>query len=167
LSKTERKKIRENPEEARVQRDKRAVFIHGVPELKDAEETKNRQHDCQEWRYIQELLELNKVLTMDIRRLPKSSKYKGSGPRILKVLVQSEDMVTEVLKTWYQRRRTSPPELRMRSALLHTFNRQLSDTEDGVQISGTQILPSTTYITVQDTPKNDPQPTPPPSETAA
>lgn len=106
--------------------DFRAVFVHGVPELNDTDELKNKQHDCSEWRYIKELLGTDNIITTRLSRLPHSTNYKGTGPRILKVCLNSEQMVSSLLSSWYQHRRNAPPDLRIRGFLRRKAERDAS-----------------------------------------
>jgi hypothetical protein len=121
----------ENPT-AKADRNDRAIFIHGVPELNDSNNQLNYQHDCGEWKYIQEALQTSGVFTTEVTRLPTSPNYKGNGPRILKINLFSPIMVTQVLEAWYKHRKTVPPELRLRPATSPTTSRiRPNETQSG------------------------------------
>lgn len=115
------------PHSAAEDKNKRAILIHGVPELEDTDKAANHLHDCGEWSYIQQLLELDNTLATDVFRLPRSPNYRGSGPRILKVTLLNTTMVTAVLDAWYQHKHKAP-ELRIRPTVLPT-NRAQTETE--------------------------------------
>ena len=123
----ERKHRKDEAKVVTMDDDLRSVFVHGVPELKDADELKNKQHDCTEWKYIKELLGVDNIITTKIFRLPHSTKYKGNGPRILKVSFSSDQMVTSLLSSWYQHRNIAPPDLRIRGYLPRKTEKDNSD----------------------------------------
>ena len=111
---SQRQQKKEKPSEARITDQKRAVFVHGIPESPNNDESEKRAHDCREWKFIQELIGTKGIITTGMYRIPYSPNYKGSGPRILKVLLLNEVMVTTLLETWYAKRSVAPPELRIR-----------------------------------------------------
>lgn len=105
---------RKNPEAARRYSDRKAIIIHGVPEPKTEDKTLAWQHDCGEWRYIQELLGLQGILTTSINRMNPPEKLALKSPRLLKITVRTPEMAQLVLETWYSKRSMAPPEIRMR-----------------------------------------------------
>ena len=111
----ERQLRRVNPEAAKELRNKRVVIIHGVPELGDQDEATKRNHDCSEWRYIQEILGIEGIITTDVSRIKPPANRNKNGPPLLKITVRSEDMVTSVLNAWYKSKKHAPPELRLRA----------------------------------------------------
>lgn len=111
---SEREMRRKNPEAARRYGDRKAIIIHGVPEPKTEDKTLARQHDCGEWRYIQELLGLQGILTTSINRMNPPEKLALKSPRLLKITVRTPEMAQLVLETWYSKRSMAPPEIRMR-----------------------------------------------------
>lgn len=113
---SERQQKKDNPLTAKIVKDKKTVLIHGIPESQENDTIKRRAHDCREWKFIQELIGTKDVITTGLTRLPYSPNYKGTGPRILKVSVLQESMVTSLLETWYAKRRLAPPEVRLRPA---------------------------------------------------
>ena len=123
----ERKILKDGAKFVTMDVDLRSVFVHGVPELKDADELKNKQHDCTEWKYIKELLGVDNIITTKIFRLPHSTNYKGNGPRILKVTLSSDQIVTSLLSSWYQHRNIAPPDLRKRGYLPRKTEKDKSD----------------------------------------
>ncbi|KAF8567869.1 hypothetical protein P879_07165 [Paragonimus westermani] len=79
---TERMRKREEKSTHQKLRDVRAVFIHGVPECTVMDTVEAKTHECSQWRFLQEVIELRTTLTANITRLSKRSNY--PGPRILK-----------------------------------------------------------------------------------
>ena len=110
---SQRQEKKENPEKAKKASEKKTVLIHGIPESQATDEKGKRAHDCQEWKFIQELIGTKDIVTTSVSRLPHSPNYKGTGPRILRVSMLQEEMVTSMLETWYVKRRLAPPELRI------------------------------------------------------
>lgn len=112
---TERQGAKKNKENWKQANDKKSIFVHGIPELNDTDMSKNATHDCQQWSFVQQALNIEDTLTVAVKRLPTSPLYKGTGPRIMKVTFQTEEMVTTVLESWYHNRRNAPSEIRLRS----------------------------------------------------
>ena len=111
---SERQQLKTEPKVVRADDNKRAVFIHGVPETKHQSEMENMKNDLEEWKFIQELLGFPEILTVGLIRLPSSANYRGTGPKILKVSLATSEMVTKVLQTWSKKCKHLPSELRIR-----------------------------------------------------
>ena len=111
----QRQKTARDPMAAKISRNKTTVLIHGVPESPADNEWSKQEHDCQEWRFIQQLLGTENILTTGICRLPHSNNYKGTGPRVLKVTLLNASMVDTLLTTWNSHKRLLPPELKIRT----------------------------------------------------
>ncbi|KAF8565212.1 hypothetical protein P879_09727 [Paragonimus westermani] len=109
---TERMRRREEKSTPQKLRDVSTVFVHGVPECTVTDTVESRTHECSQWRFLQEVIELKTTLTISITRLPKRSSY--PGPRILKVSFLTQQMATAALEAFYDHRRFVPPEIRMR-----------------------------------------------------
>lgn len=92
----------------------RAVIIHGMAEPYETDSPDQHNHDREQWRYIQQLLKTEHVISTGISRLPRSPRYQGSAPRLVKVKLLTSDMCSEVLQHWYLHRRTAPPDVRIR-----------------------------------------------------
>lgn len=138
---TERtKRGRIEPKEANMQKNQRSILIHGIPELGDEDDAANHLHACGEWSYIQQLLELDDVLATDIYRIPRSPNYKGTAPRLLKVTLLTQEMLTTTLDTWYHKKQLAP-ELRLRPMNISTP----TNIQDG-QHNGTHLPRSTTIL---------------------
>ncbi|KAF8569718.1 hypothetical protein P879_01816 [Paragonimus westermani] len=109
---TERMRRREEKSTHQKLRDVNAVFIHRVPECTVMDTVEAKTHECSQWRFLQEVIELKTTLTTNITRLPKRSNY--PGPRIRKVSFLTQQMATASLEAFYDHRRFLPPEIRMR-----------------------------------------------------
>lgn len=113
---TERQKLRQlPPAEERAERDKRAIFVHGVPESTATSDVEKYRHDCHEWQYIQTLLETAPLITTDVFRIPSSDPEARRDPRLLKILLLTPDMAHRCLRAWRERRKILPPELRLQA----------------------------------------------------
>ncbi|CAI2739101.1 unnamed protein product, partial [Dicrocoelium dendriticum] len=64
-----------------------SIIVHGVPELHalDATLQQRQQHDCNQWRFLQQTLNIVNVITTDVHRLPRPASYTGTAPHLLKV----------------------------------------------------------------------------------
>lgn len=114
---TERQKRKHKPEDFRKQKDVQSILVHGVPELLSSNEPEARAHDWDEWRFIREVLSLDNVIAISTSRLPSSPNYKGRGPRVLKVILQSKLMAVRTLEMWHRMRRYLPSEIRIKSMI--------------------------------------------------
>lgn len=94
----------------------RTILLHGVPAVDSCIEQEHEIHDKEQWFYIRETLSLNDVLAVSVSRLRRSPNYKGNGPRVLKVVLQSQQMADRLLKTWNNLRDRLPSELRLKAA---------------------------------------------------
>ncbi|CAH8559136.1 unnamed protein product [Dicrocoelium dendriticum] len=115
ISWSERRQRKQNPGEHRKQTDERSIFVHGVPETQAPEESQVKAHDLEEWRYFREAPSLHDVIASSTSRLPISPNYKGSGPRVLKVLLYSKQTVETVLGNWHKFRTKLPSEIRLKA----------------------------------------------------
>ena len=113
----ERRKRQTDPQSAKTEEMKKAIFIHGIPESTEINPFRKLEHDRREWQFVQELLGAEGCVTTSLIRLRPSPNYKGTGPRILKATLLSEDMVETLISSWSIRKRLMPPELRLRAAL--------------------------------------------------
>ncbi|KAF8568817.1 hypothetical protein P879_08818 [Paragonimus westermani] len=84
----------------------------GSPKCTVTDTVEAKIHECSQWRFLQEVIELKTTLTTNITRLPKRSNY--PGPRILKVSFLTQQMATAALEAFYEHRRFVPAEIRMR-----------------------------------------------------
>lgn len=150
---SERQKSKKDPKTARINRSKRTLMIHGIPESSDDNEWSKRENDRREWNFVQELLGMKDILTTGLTRIPHSPKYQGSGPRILKVSLLNEIMVDTLVESWNFNKRILPPELKLR-----TFSslKQRSDCENhiGPRVDHTQDNSSDSSSKNQIYPKN-------------
>ena len=125
---------RTNPEAARRHNDRKTIIIHGVPEPATEDKISAWQHDCSEWRYIQELLGLRGILTTSISRLNPPEKLLITCPRLLKIIVRTPEMAQQVLEMWYSKRALAPPEIRMRAP----YERKAKNAQNTVISSNTK-----------------------------
>ncbi|KAF8571510.1 hypothetical protein P879_05158 [Paragonimus westermani] len=100
---TERIRRREEKSTHQKLRDVNAVFIHGVPKCTVMDTVEAKTHECSQWRFLQEVIELKTTLTTNITRLPKRSNY--PGPRIVKVSFLTQQMATAALEAFCDHRR--------------------------------------------------------------
>ena len=149
----ERRKRQSNPQSARADEMKKAVFIYGVPESTDENPFRKQEHDRREWQFVQELLGTDGCVTTSLVRLRPSPNYKGTGPRILKVTLLSEDMVETLMSNWSLQKRQMPPEVKLRVAF-HPVISQSVDTET-TNLKDASQQPSVDKITIFSS-KNDP-----------
>lgn len=113
----ERQKLRQlPPSEERAERDKRAIFIHGVPESPDSNAVSQYQHDCREWQFIQTLLDEAQLITTEVIRIPSTAPGLRRDPRLLKIMLLTPDMAQRCLRASRAHRATIPPEIRLHAA---------------------------------------------------
>lgn len=97
--------------------DKRVVIVHGVPEHQAPCSDEAQAHDRDQWRYIREALSLENLVATSLTRIPMSPNYKGSGPRLLKLVLQSETAAQSMLENWAKFRDRLPTEIRLKAVL--------------------------------------------------
>lgn len=112
----ERPKATNSKTENRRSENKKTIIIHGVPELLNHSPDEVEAHDREQWCFIREKLSLSNVIAQSITRIPTSSKYKGCGPKLIKLVLQSELMVPVLLANWVNFRGRLPTEIRLRAA---------------------------------------------------
>ena len=111
---SQRQANRLDPNCAKASRDKKSVFLHGVPELQSPDEWSKKEHDRAEWSFVQKLIGVRDILTTEVLRIPHSKDFTRQTPRLLKVTLLDESMVNHLLEAWYTMKHVAPPELRIR-----------------------------------------------------
>lgn len=152
----ERQRVRQmSIMEERAERDKRAIFVHGVPESTDPDTDAKYQHDCQEWQFIQTLIGTQQLITTEVIRIPSSAPGDRRDPRLLKIMLLTPDMAITCLQAWRACRKTVPPELRLQAARKSPASR----TEVGTREPGVQShQPGNPLTDEPNQPKNGAQP---------
>ena len=108
-----RKLARETDPEAHR---KRAVIIHGVPEVHDPDPSACNKHDRGQWNYLRTKLGLTAedVQACSIARLPRPSHLSGiRAPRLLRVMLVTDEMASTLLTSWDLERNRFPQDLRI------------------------------------------------------
>ena len=91
-------------------------------------------------------------MTTSLARLRPSPNYKGTGPRILKVTLLSEDMVEALMSRWSLQKRQMPPEVKLRVAF-HPVSSPSLNIEATTSKEASQQLPVNKNSTLSS--KND------------
>jgi len=92
-----------------------AFLRRRVPDSQEDGSAYNCARVDRKWNFSQELIGVKDVGTPRWPRIACSPNYQCTRPRILKVAMVQEDMITSLLKTWYINCRLVPPDHRIRS----------------------------------------------------
>ena len=103
-----------SPEKRNNLTDNRSLVLMGIPEAADTT-AKNQvlTHDSQQWKFIEDQMGLKNCVVVDTFRIPKSSKYMGSGPCPLKLTFLTNAMATEVQDRWNNLKHLLPTGIRL------------------------------------------------------
>ena len=94
------------------------LIILGVPEAEEnSDKAMKSKHDLLQWKFISETIKTDGVAVIDLFRIPKSSKYKGTGPNPLKLTLLRSDMVGSVRAQWKRYGHLLPREVRIGSSV--------------------------------------------------
>ena len=127
----------------------RSVIVSGVPDAPDGEDPQARmRHDILQWKFLRTSLGADQVATVDIYKIPKSSKYMGSAPSRLKVTFLTSAMAEDVFSKWKLYEGQLPKYIRMRTPEHMGISTQSSTVQ---KVSDSNLVPAS--------PKNDSQPT--------
>ena len=118
--------------EAKTARSLSTLYVHGIPEILDDDERGCQTHDLNEWRYVLDLLALQDTVSTSLARVPSSQNYKGTGPKLLRVTLLSEQMAASVIKAWKDGRRVLPPEVRIYASKTKSSNEQTGSNESKI-----------------------------------
>lgn len=99
----------------RTKKEERSLVILNVPEsAPDLDAQGGARHDLQQWKYLSDIIEAKNEAVIDLFRIPKSPKYKGDGPRPLKITLLTAKMAETVFHNWTYFRHKLPRELRIK-----------------------------------------------------
>ena len=134
--------------------DGRSLLILNVPESVSSHDANcSAKHDYQQWKYFSDTVLATDPAVIDIFRIPKSTKYEGSGPRPLKLTLLTSGMAETVYDNWKRFRAKLPKEIR----IIHRVSKPETDT---AKVPAPGLSQTSKRNSAKVLPKNDQQPAP-------
>lgn len=92
----------------------RTLVLLGVPESAGSPSPHERlEHDYKQWRFIASSINASEAVVVDTFRIPKSTNYKGDGPKPLKVTFLTSGMTEAIKIKWKTNKNKLPKDVRL------------------------------------------------------
>ena len=114
---------RKSASSSRAQVAARSLIVLGVPE--DTEHTiphRQTDHDRKQWKFICDIVDGRGTVVTDTFRIPKSVRYKGEGPRPLKLTFLTSSMTDFIRSQWTKHKHKIPGDVRLSVRTSNTTN---------------------------------------------
>jgi hypothetical protein len=124
----------------------RTLILLGVPESAGSPSPHERlEHDYKQWRFIASSINASEAVVVDTFRIPKSTNYKGDGPKPLKVTFLTSGMTDTIKMQWKTNRYRIPKDVRLsfpktESTGVTNDTPLATRTDSGVQQDNTECL---------------------------